>query len=351
MNRGVTSFVRRLLRLPLAAKLAGANALLLLVAFAGVEAAAYRGPIAWPAMAIAVIAVLLGVGINIGLVTVALRPLHDLHTTAERVSHGDLAARVPTSLVADAALDRVSSTFNLLLDRVMAERERIRQLASQAIEAGDRERAALAAELHDSIAQSIAGISYQLIAAERISKDAEVTARLVAVREAAKGILEGVRLLSHAVYPRILDDLGLASALRELGRSMAVDIGPVITVDVSEVAESAAKRLPVERAAVLYRVAQETVRNALRHASASRIVVRLDATADAFTLVVEDDGVGFDLAQPGLESSGLGLFTARERVSLAQGHFDLVTRPGGGTRVTASIPAMLAAVAPRRALH
>ena len=350
MKRGLTSVVRRLLRLPLAAKLAGANALLLLVAFAGFDAA-YRGPLAWPAMAIAVIAVLLGVGINIGLVTVALRPLHDLHTTAERVSHGDLAARVPTSLVADAALDRVSSTFNLLLDRVMAERERIRQLASQAIEAGDRERAALAAELHDSIAQSIAGISYQLIAAERISKDAEVTARLVAVREAAKGILEGVRLLSHAVYPRILDDLGLASALRELGRSMAVDIGPVITVDVSEVAESAAKRLPVERAAVLYRVAQETVRNALRHASASRIVVRLDATADAFTLVVEDDGVGFDLAQPGLESSGLGLFTARERVSLAQGHFDLVTRPGGGTRVTASIPAMLAAAAPRRALH
>jgi len=130
-----------------------------------------------------------------------------------------------------------------------------------------------------------------------------------------------------------------------------VDIGPAITVDVSEFAESAVKRLPVERAAVLYRVAQESVRNALRHANASRIVVRLDGTAAGFTLVVEDDGVGFDLAQQRLGASGLGLFTARERVSLAQGRFDLVTRPGGGTTVTASIPAMLAAVAPRRASH
>jgi len=350
MNRGVTNAVRRLLRLPLAAKLAGANALLLLVAFGGFGAA-YHGPIAWPAVAIAGIAVVLGIGINVALVTLALRPLHDLHTTAQRVSHGDLDARVPNSLVADAELDRVSSTFNLLLDRVMAERERIRQLASQAIQAGDRERAALAAELHDSTAQSIAGISYQLIAAERMSKDADVTARLVAVREAVNGILEGVRRLSHTVYPRILDDLGLASALRELGRGMAVDIGPAITVDVSDFAESAVKRLPVERAAVLYRVAQESVRNALRHANASRIVVRLDGTPAGLTLVVQDDGVGFDLAQQGLAASGLGLFTARERVSLAQGRFDLVSRPGGGTTVTASIPAMLAAVAPRRASH
>ena len=350
MSRRITNAVRRLLRLPLAAKLAGANALLLLVALGGLRGA-YRGPVAWPALLIGAVALVAGIAVNIALVTIALGPLHDLHATAQRVSNGDLDARVPESMVADPSLERVRDTFNLLLDRVMAERARMRQLASQAIQTGDRERAALANELHDSTAQSIAGMSYQLIAAERMSKDPELTARLVAVREASNGILEEVRRLSHSVYPRILDDLGLASALRQLARSTVVDIGPAITVDVSDFAESAVKRLPAEHAAVLYRVAQEAIDNALRHSKAARIGVRLDASSSEVTLRVEDDGVGFDLDQIRPEATGLGLFTARERVSLAHGRFDLVTRPGGGTTVTASIPAMLAAATPRRASH
>ena len=350
MNRRLANIVRRLLRLPLAAKLAGANALLLLVALGGFRGA-YRGPVDWPALVIAGAAVVVGIAVNVTLVTLALGPLHDLHTTALRVSGGDLDARVPNSLLADPELERVSTTFNLLLDRVMAERTRIRELAAQAIRAGDRERAALAGELHDSTAQSIAAISYQLSAAERMSKDPEITARLVAVREATNAVLEEVRTLSHIAYPRILDDLGLASALRELARSAAVDIGPAISVEITEFAESSVKRLPAESAAVLYRVAQESIGNALRHSKATRIVVRLDGSVSAFTLQVQDDGVGFDLDQMGDGASGLGLFTARERVSLAHGRFDLISRPGGGTTVTASIPATLAAVTPRRALH
>ena len=350
MNHRLMNTVRRLLRLPLAVKLAGANALLLLVALGGFRDA-YREPTAWPALAVAGVALVLGIAVNVALVTLALGPLRDLQTAAQRVSGGDLDARVPRSLLADRELERVSNTFNVLLDRVMAERARLRALASQAIRTGDRERAALAAELHDSTAQSIAGISYQLIAAERMSKDPEITARLVSVREAMTGILEEVRILSHSVYPRILDDLGLASALRELARSMTVDIGPEIKVEVTEFAESTVKRLPVESAAVLYRVAQEAIGNALRHSKATLIAVRLDASSSEVTLWVQDDGVGFDLDLIGPDATGLGLFTARERVSLAHGRFELVTRPGGGTIVVTSIPAALAAATPRRASH
>jgi len=342
--------VRRLLRLPLAAKLAGANALLLLAAL-GAFRGAYSGPVAWPTVAVAGIALALGIAVNVALVTLALGPLRNLQTAAQRVSGGDLEARVPSSPLADRELERVSNTFNVLLDRVMAERARLRELASQTIRTGDRERAALAAELHDSTAQSIAGLSYQIIAAERMSKDPEITARLASVREATTRILEQVRTLSHSVYPRILDDLGLASALRELARGMTVDIGPEIKVEVSEFAESAAKRLPIESAAVLYRVAQETLANALRHSKATRIVVRLDATSSEVTLWVKDDGVGFDADLIGSGATGLGLFTARERVSLAHGRFDLATRPGGGTNVVASIPAALTAATPRRASY
>lgn len=348
MNGRATRIVRRLLRLPLAAKLAGANALLLLVALGGLRDA-YREPVAWTAPAIAAVALVVGIAVNVALVKLALGPLHDLNVTAQRVSHGDLDARVPGSLVADSELERVSSTFNLVLDRLMAERARIRELAAQTIRAGDRERAALAIELHDSTAQSIAGISYQLSAAERMSKDPELTARLAAVRETTNAILQDVRMLSQTVYPQILNDLGLASALRELARSVAVDIGPAVSVEVTDFAESSVKRLSAESAAILYRVAQESIGNALRHASATCIVVRLDASASAVTLHVQDDGVGFDLDQRGHGASGVGLFTARERVSLAHGRFDLVTRPGSGTSVTASIPATVAVATPRAA--
>lgn len=349
MKRRAT-IVRRFLRLPLAVKLAGANAVLVLVAL-GAFRRTYHGPLPWPALTIAVVVLAVGVALNIALVKLALGPLRDLHITAQRVSQGDLEARVPKSLVADPELERVGNTLNALLDQIVSEGARIRELAAHAIRTGDRERAALANELHDSTAQSIAGISYQLIAAERMTKDPELIARLVAVRGATNSILEEVRTLSRAVYPRILDDLGLASALRDLARTVVVDIGPAITVEVTDFAEANVKRLPAESAAVLYRVAQESIANALRHAKATRIVVRLDGSLSAFTLQVQDDGIGFDLSQVEREASGLGLFTARERVSLAQGRFDLVTRPGGGTKVTARIPATLASVAARRASH
>jgi len=336
-----------LLRLPLALKLAGANALLLIVAVAGFRGA-YRGPVVWPALVLAAVALLAGIAVNVILVTLALRPLHELHATALRVWRGDLDARVPSSLVSDRELERVSSTFNLLLDRVMAERMRIRELARQVIRSGDRERAALAIELHDSTAQSIAGITYQLIAAERMSKDPDLSSRLVSVREATNGILEEVRVLSRMVYPRILDDLGLASALRDLARTMAVDGGPPVLVEVTDGAASMVKHLPPENAAVLYRVAQEAIGNALRHAKSTNVSVRLEGTASAVTLRVEDDGVGFD-PDHGSAMAGMGLFIARERVSLAHGHFELTTLPGRGTTVIASIPTTLAAAVPRRA--
>ena len=330
--------VVRFLRLPLAVKLAGANALLLLASIAACWRL-YRGADVWSELAIAALALVGGIVVNIALVRIALRPLHELESAAQRVWSGDFNARASTSSVADPELDRVSRTFNLLLDSILAERTHIRELATEVIRVGDRERASLAGALHDSIAQSIVGISYQLSAAERMTGDETLSTRLAAVREATNGILEEVRDLSHSVYPRILDDLGLASALRELARGLSASRRtPTVDVDISEVAESAAKRLSAERAAVLYRVAEEALQNALRHAHATHISLRLDASASDMTLRIEDDGVGFDRADLARRHSGTGLFTMRERVSLARGAFDVSTAPRQGTTVMTSVP-------------
>jgi len=144
--------VVRFLRLPLAVKLAGANALLLLASIAACWRL-YRGADVWSELAVGALALVGGIVVNIALVRIALRPLHELESAAQRVWSGDFNARASTSSVADPELDRVSRTFNLLLDSILAERTHIRELATEVIRVGDRERASLAGALHDSIAQ------------------------------------------------------------------------------------------------------------------------------------------------------------------------------------------------------
>jgi signal transduction histidine kinase len=336
-----------LLRLPLAIKLVGANALMLLVAVIALWSVHQPVPGAWRALVISGIALAGGATVTILLVTLALRPLRDLEAAARRVWGGDLEARVAPSPIADRELSRIGGTLNLLLDGLTADRARMRALAAEVIRTGDRERAMLARELHDSTAQSLAGLVYQLVAAERSSRDPALAEQLSAIRGSASGILEEVRLLSHTVYPRILDDLGLVSALSHLARTMGGHGGAAVSVDVTPSGEAAAKDIPAELASVLYRVAQEAVGNALRHARATRVTIRLDGSPARLKLQVSDDGVGFDLDEAERRRPGMGLFTMRERVSLVHGQLEVVTRPGLGTTIGASVPTL----APTPASH
>jgi signal transduction histidine kinase len=90
--------------------------------------------------------------------------------------------------------------------------------------------------------------------------------------------------------------------------------------------------------AVLYRVAQEAIRNATRHASPRRIQIRLFASRPSVTLDIHDDGKGFDLAASERHRTGIGLLSMRERVALVDGTLDIKTAPGSGTTVSATIP-------------
>ncbi len=326
------------LRLPLAIKLVGANVLLLLAAVASLWALHRSAAGAWGVLAVAALALAVGTALNLLLVALALRPLHALEGTARRVWSGELEARVPPSRIADPDLARVGRTLNLLLDRLLADRARLRALAGEVIRRGDRERAALARELHDSTAQSLAGLVYQLRAAEQSASEAALRGQLAAIREAATAVLEEVRLLSHTVHPRVLDDLGLASALRHLARTTGAHSGVPIDVEVSPTAETAVLDLPPELASVLYYVGQEAVRNALRHGRPRRITLRLAAAPAELSLSVADDGTGFVLDEAERRRPGMGLFTMRERTSLVDGELDVITAPGRGTVVRARVP-------------
>jgi signal transduction histidine kinase len=321
------------LRVPLMIKLLGAN----LLALALLVAVVFAHPPVVPSTGIVILAAIGGMIVFGGLAAVALLPLRGIEAVASRVWRGDFGARVDASPVADRDMKRIGTTFNLLLDGLVTDRSRVQALATAVIDAGDRERASLARELHDSTAQQLAALVLQLSAAARDSTDPALAERLEMIREQAKATLEEVRLLSHTVHPRVLDDLGLSAALKKLGR----EVGEASNLEV-EVNTTDARAVPPTAAAVLYRVAQAAVHNVVKHARARHVDVRLTVTPGESdgTAILEvcDDGIGFDVADAERRRPGMGLFTMRERIALAGGRFDVKSSPGKGTRIIASVP-------------
>jgi signal transduction histidine kinase len=327
-------WLRTVLGVPLLVKIAGANALIVIIAIAISLGLHDMNRPGITLASVMMVALVMSLVVNLLLVQVALRPIRDLEDTAHQVWGGDLEARVPPSLVADRDMVRVGRTVNLLLDSLTSDRARMRRLASLVITAQDEERSRIARELHDSTAQSLTAIVLQLSAAARDARVPEISARLSDVKEMAGLALEEVRTLSHRVHPRVLDDLGLVAAVRWLARQSRESSDVEMTVD----ALGDTERIPPQVASVLYRVAQEALTNAVRHAAPTSVAISVRADPDAATLEVSDDGRGFDIAEAEARRPGMGLFSMRERVSLVDGRLDLMSSPGSGTRVVARVP-------------
>jgi len=333
----VPHWVEWLLRIPLAMKLAGANAFLLVATGAIALLVRSHEISSRPVIVVIATAFVLALLINVALVSLAVRPMTMLEKTVDTIWHGDLTARVPGSLLADRNVARVGRMFNILLDGLLADRARTRRLAAELIDAGDRERASMSRELHDSTAQSLAALVMQLSVTARNARDmppAALAESLDGARTLATTALEEVRMLAHTMHPRVLDDLGLVAAVRRLARETSGDQTSVEVI----AREGVDDAIPATSASVLYRVAQEAVRNASRHAAAAHIEIRIAADADHARLEIADDGVGFDPRAAAPEHAGIGLFTMRERVALIEGELHVTSRVGGGTTVIATVP-------------
>jgi signal transduction histidine kinase len=329
----VRQLLEAALRVPLLAKVAGAN---LLIVVSALTAVLIERRLDFRFSVVSILGVALGASliVNLVLVYVALRPLTDLEVTAAKLAGGDTEARVRTSILADRDMARVGTTLNTLMDRVTEDRARERRLAAQVISAQDEERARVARELHDSTAQILTAVMLQLGAAARESTTPELDARIATLRELASEALEEVRLLSHTMHPRVLDDLGLAAALEWLARQTCAQE----PLDVHVTAAAFDRPIPPPTAAALYRVAQEALRNASRHAGAKHVDVRLDREDGDAVLEIVDDGCGFDVEGAELRRPGMGLFSMRERIGLVNGRLSVRSAPGRGTRVVAVVP-------------
>ncbi len=343
---------RALLGLPLFLKVLVANCVLVVLGawlgtwFTLTYVAGPGGEVHWDAVAFLFVAGFAGsVLINAGVLRLALQPLHELERIVDRVAAGDTVIRAQPVLFSDPDVERLGDMVNGMLDVLQTYREQVQKLSEQVLAAQEDERKRISRELHDETAQSLTTLLVRLKILERAKTANELRGQLHDLRELTVETLEAVRKLATELRPSALDDLGLVAALEGYAESYASRMP--VKIDFAATGFDAVDRLPPQVELVLYRVAQEALTNAARHAEAQHVTIHLTRTERSVTATVVDDGRGFDVdAVMRSRERGLGLFGMQERLALVQGQLTIESQRGQGTRVLATAP--IEATAPLR---
>jgi two-component system, NarL family, sensor histidine kinase UhpB len=231
-------------------------------------------------------------------------------------------------------IDKLSRSFNRLLERIEEERRRSGTLAMRAQE---EERRRLARDLHDEVNQALTAILLRL---EALAQDSPVThvEEVNELKRLVNQAMEELLNLARQLRPSALDDHGLMPAVETQLKRFSARTG----VEVSLETEGDPDTLPEDVQTAVYRILQEALANVGRHAGATAVSVDIEMDGERLELHVRDDGAGFDPAAmtraaadgPG---AGLGLSGMAERARLAGGELDVRSAPGGGTTVTLRI--------------
>ena len=267
------------------------------------------------------------VGLDLVLLRRVLSPLFRLTQAMSSVDPDRPGRRLSGVDPRSAEGQAMARAFNAMLDRLESARH---EAARTALAAQEAERLRVARELHDEIGQTLTAITIQ---AERAAAgDPALAARALAdVADAVRESLDEVRRIARELRPEALDDLGLVNALIALCTRVGAQGGPEVRREL----QGKLPPLPAEVELVLYRIAQESLTNALRHADAGTVTLSLEADAESVTLRVADDGVGLP---PELPHGTAGLSGMRERALLVGGLFSVESRPGEGTEVRLTVP-------------
>jgi len=212
--------------------------------------------------------------------------------------------------------------------------ERLRKLSAQMIDAQEDERRRIARDLHDQVGQVLTALKMQLASVAKRGKVDDAADALMLSREFAEEALRHTRDLSASLHPHLLDDLGLEPALHWLVDRFIRPLVP--TVELRCRISPPRNETGVEL--VAFRVVQEALTNAARHAKATRIGVILEASGGELSIEVMDDGVGFEGAAVALEGNSLGLTGMKERVTEIGGALAMESTPGVGTCIRARLP-------------
>jgi len=218
-------------------------------------------------------------------------------------------------------------------------RNELKELSAQLVDAQESERRAISRELHDEVGQSLGSLLMEIdnIAATRPAAEPPSPQALQKVRDVAQGTLNVVRDMSLLLRPSMLDDLGLIPALEWQAREAFRRTGLSVSLVENNVSES----LSDEYKTCIYRIVQEALNNASKHARATKVDVLVRQERDRIILTIQDNGAGFDSQRV----RGLGLMGISERVDRLHGNLRIESRRGQGTSLRVELPLSPLAVA------
>jgi len=261
---------------------------------------------------------------NVVLMRRAFAPLMRLTATMDRVDPLHPGERVaPTGPASEVTT--LASAFNAMLDRIETER---RESARRAAAGEQAERRHVAAELHDEIGQTLTALVLQI---GHIKAKGGSPEDLAQAQSTAESALDDVRWLARSLRPEVLDELGLTAALNALFNRLSQQTGLVIHRTLPEPAPP----LTADEQLVVYRIAQESLTNVIRHADAGTAYVTLRHHDGHVELIVRDDGVGIPAAAGAGNGGVRGM---RERALLIGAELTLGPASPGGTTVRLRVP-------------
>ena len=252
--------------------------------------------------------------------------------------HGQI---IGASKVARDISDRLRTEY--LAEQQRVEEERMRLLTRRVL-AQEDERRRIARELHDQLGQQLTALRLTLSALDTSSIDAPAfRVQIDTLRALAQQLDEDVSFRVWELTPTVLDKTGLPETLRDYVSHWSTHFGVAAQIHIEDHAE----RLPIDVETTMYRLAQESLNNVIKHARATRVDVILEWRQGHAVLIVEDNGVGFAGAESDSMGQGLGLIGMRERASLVGADLQIESEVGRGTTIVLRVPLAAAAGAGR----
>ncbi|WP_409302901.1 sensor histidine kinase [Peribacillus sp. SCS-155] len=255
------------------------------------------------------------------------RRLKTLKQTIDRAEH--LATQI------SVVLNYLTSDLRQV-GEALEDAQRRQEFGLKVIQAQEEERKKLSREIHDGPAQMLANVMMRSDLIERVYRERGAQEALGEIRNLklmVRNALYEVRRIIYDLRPMALDDLGLIPTLKKYLLTTE-EYNDGIQLTFANLGEE--KRLPSEMEVALFRLIQEAVQNGLKHASPKLIQVKLSMTEDFVTVVVKDDGKGFDSTQK--KEGSFGLMGMKERVELLDGEITIESNPGAGTMVYIQVP-------------
>ncbi len=266
----------------------------------------------------------------------SLKPIKPILTSINRMERGDLSTRLPTFTLPE--FNRIGHSLNrmaesLAMERQLEENRQLTQLIQTHIE---DERRSLARELHDELGQYVTAIKTFAVAIANKAKDKspDIAANAQTIVGAANQIYEGMHSIIRQLRPGALDNLGLSETLRDtMNYWQKLHANVRFELKLNGQLDDLGESLNIN----VYRIVQESINNALKHAQASSIEVSLTLLENELQLLIKDDGVGMNMASVD-QSQHFGLLGIRERVQGFHGSFSLLSEPNRGTAIHINIP-------------